>query len=133
MYEIDHVGIAVSNIDQELSNYHRLLGFELHSRETISDQHVEVAFIKLPNTMIELIAPISAMSKIHKFIEKRGSGGLHHLCYKVADIEAELANLSSAGAKLIDSVPRSGAHNTLIAFVHPESFGGVLTELCQYR
>jgi methylmalonyl-CoA/ethylmalonyl-CoA epimerase len=131
MWPLDHVGIAVRSIDEALLEYRNNFGFALDSREEVRSQGVEVAFIKLPNTLIELLAPLHEESTLAKFIQKRGPG-LHHLCYRVDDIEHELARLLAAGVHLIDKIPRSGAHRTRIAFLHPKSTGGVLTELCEH-
>lgn len=131
MLPLDHLGIAVLNIDAALAEYQKNFGFVLDSREIISSQRVEVAFIRLPNTLIELLAPQDDSSPLAKFLAKRGPG-LHHICYRVEDIRAELARLKGAGVQLIDEVPRPGAHHTEIAFLHPKSTGGVLTELCEH-
>ena len=128
---LDHIGIAVPNIDDAIKEYQSKFGFVVDSREKLSSQQVEVCFLALANTKIELLAPLSPNSKLQKFLDSRGPG-LHHLCYQVSDIKAELARLKSEGLKLIDEVPRPGAHHTQIAFIHPGSCGGVLTELCQY-
>ena len=131
MYPVDHIGIAVYSIDEALPLYRRTMGVEVDIREFVTSQGVEVAFLKLPNTMIELIAPTSPESKLQKFLDKRGPG-FHHICYRVDNLEAELSRLKGLGMKLLDETPRPGAHHTRIAFIHPESFGGVLTELCEY-
>ena len=131
MYPLDHIGIATRDLDRAISEHLTNFGFKLHSRETIESQKVEVAFLKLPNTLIELLAPTSLDSTLTKFLETRGEG-LHHLCYRVDDIKVELTRLEKLGHRLIDSEPRPGAHKTMIAFIHPKTLGGVLTELCQY-
>ncbi len=130
-YALDHIGIAVKNLDKSIAQYERNFGFTLHSRETIETSNVELAFLSLPNTLIELLTPTSTASSIHKFLETRGEG-LHHVCYEVEDIRAELARMKSLGHRLIDETPRPGAHHSEIAFVHPKDTGGVLTEFCQY-
>ncbi|MFM1848613.1 MAG: hypothetical protein RL417_2087 [Pseudomonadota bacterium] len=131
MWPLDHVGIAVRNIDDALAEYRKNFGFALDSREIIASQRVEVAFIRLPNTLIELLAPVDETSTLAKFLQKKGPG-LHHLCYRVEDIERELSRLSANGVELVDKSPRPGAHRTRIAFLHPKSTGGVLTELCEH-
>jgi len=131
MLPIDHIGIAVPNIDAALEDYRKNFGFALDSREVIASQRVEVAFIRLPNTLIELLAPQDDSSTLARFLAKRGPG-LHHICYRVDDIRSELARLKSQGVELIDAAPRPGAHRTEIAFLHPKSTGGVLTELCEH-
>lgn len=128
---LDHIGIAVSNLDDAISLYTNTFGFEVETRETIASQGVELVFLKLANTRLELLAPTNAVSKLKKFLDTKGPG-LHHICYKVDNLKAELARLKALGVKLIDEVPRPGAHNSIIAFLHPSSFGGVLTELCEY-
>lgn len=131
MWPLDHVGIAVHNIDAALNEYRTQFGFAVDSREVIESQRVEVAFIRLPNTLIELLAPQDESSPLAKFLAKRGPG-MHHLCYRVENIETELKRLMQAGVEVIDKVPRPGAHHTRIAFLHPKSTGGVLTELCEH-
>ncbi|MBX7138359.1 MAG: methylmalonyl-CoA epimerase [Oligoflexia bacterium] len=130
-FNLDHIGIAVKNLDSSLVWYQRSFGFQLESRERIETSGVEVVFLKLPNTKLELITPISAASKLNSFLEKRGEG-LHHICYEVADIRAELARMTALGFELIDKTPRPGAHGSQIAFISPKSTEGVLTELCEY-
>lgn len=130
-YPLDHIGIAVKDIDSGIQMYQNLMGLKLLFRETIASQNVEVAFLELGNTRLELIAPLSPSSSVTKFLDTRGPG-LHHVCYRVKDINSELQALASKGVKLIDQTPRPGAHGSIIAFLHPKSFDGVLTELCQY-
>ena len=130
-YPLDHIGIAVANLEEEIALQQKLFGFELDTREVVESQKVELVFLKLPNTKLELLTPTSPESPLQKFLEKRGPG-IHHLCYEVPDIVAELATLKEKGVKLIDEVPRPGAHHTQIAFLHPKSTGGTLIELCQY-
>lgn len=130
-YTLDHIGIAVADIEHSIEFYRASYGFELSHREVITSQDVEVAFLKLPNTSIELLAARGASSKLSAFLAKKGPG-LHHICYRVDDIERELARLKSLGFTLLDETPRPGAHGTRIAFLHPKSCEGVLTELCEY-
>ena len=130
-YPLDHIGIATQNLDEAIANYRRDFGFELNTRESVPSQNVEVAFLSLPNTLIELLAPTSPNSSLRKFLDSRGPG-LHHICYQVTDIQAELARLKGLGHRLIDEVPRPGAHKSQIAFLHPKTLGGVLVELCQH-
>ena len=129
---LDHVGIAVENLDLAIADYLSKFGFKLELREKVASQKVELAFLKLDNTKIELLTPTSPESTLRKFLDTRGPG-LHHICYEVDDIVAELKRFKDLGLKLIDETPRAGAHNTLIAFLHPKSTAGVLTELCQYK
>lgn len=130
MYYLDHIGIAVPNLQSAIDDYRSKCNVILDLAETIEDQKVEIAFLKLENTLIELLAPLNNDGPIAKFLSKRGPG-LHHLCYRVDDIRAEMKRLESLGCRLIDKEPRKGAHNSQIAFIHPESMNGVLTELCQ--
>ncbi len=129
-YPLHHIGIAVKDLDKALAFYQKTFGFELDVREKIESQGVELVFLKLPNTLLELLTPISANSKLQRFLDTRGEG-LHHICYKVKDIKAELARLAALGCEPIDQKPRPGAYNSLIAFLHPKHMGGVLVELCQ--
>lgn len=129
---LDHIGIAVENLDQSIAFYRDTFGFALELREAVPTQKVEVAFLTLANTKIELLASSAPDSTLAKFLRERGPG-LHHVCYQVKDIEQELARLKASGIRLIDEKPRPGAHHTLIAFLHPKSTQGVLTELCQKK
>lgn len=131
-FPIDHIGIAVTSLEQSIESYKRNFGFSLDLRESVPTQKVEVAFLRLPNTLIELLMPTAEDSTLAKFLKTRGPG-LHHICYLVPDIRAELKRLAGLGLQLIDKEPRPGAHNSLIAFIHPKSTDGVLTELCERR
>ncbi|MCO6430634.1 MAG: methylmalonyl-CoA epimerase [Deltaproteobacteria bacterium] len=130
MYPVDHIGIAVADLDSAVKPYQSEFGYSLDLREEVPSQKVEVAFLKAPNMLIEFIAATSPDSAVSKFLEKRGPG-LHHICYRVTDIRAELGRFASLGYTLIDKEPRPGAHGSLIAFIHPREMQGVLTELCQ--
>ena len=132
MHILDHVGIAVEDIDSAIELYTNKLGFSFDSREVIEAHNVELAFVKLANTKLEFVCPISDSSPVRRFLDKRGEG-LHHVCYEVPDIRAEMKRLEAEGFVLIDKEPRPGAHGTEIAFLHPKGFRGVLTELCQYK
>ncbi|HET7274888.1 MAG TPA: methylmalonyl-CoA epimerase [Longimicrobiaceae bacterium] len=127
---LDHVGIAVSSIDEALPTWEFTTGSSGTGRERVESQGVEVVFIGTGPTSIELIAPTRADSPVAKFLERRGPG-LHHVCYRVPDIRAALASYEERGLQLIDREPRAGAHNHLVAFLHPRSTGGVLIELLQ--
>lgn len=129
-YPLHHIGIAVRNLDASIAFYKNTFGFEVDLRETLESQGVELVFLKLPNTMLELLMPLTGQSKLRSFLDTRGEG-LHHICYQVPDIVAELARLAALGCQLIDKTPRPGAHNSQIAFLHPKSMDGVLVELCQ--
>lgn len=129
---LDHVGIAVLDLEKSISRYESDFGFKVELRESLPEQKIELAFLKLENTSLELLSASAPDSSISNFLSKRGEG-LHHVCYRVKDINAELSRLAGLGYKLIDEKPRHGARNTLIAFVHPKNAQGVLTELCQKR
>ncbi len=127
---IDHIGIAVSNLQESLTFWETTLGIELHGVEEVAGQKVRTAFLPVDDTEIELLEPTSPESSVAKFIEKRGAG-LHHIAIRVDDIETALAELKARGVQLIDEVPRKGAGGTRIAFVHPRATHGVLLELCE--
>jgi len=127
---INHIGIAVNSIEEQRSFYEGVLGAEYEGSEVVEDQKVTVGFFKLQDVRLELLEPLNEESTVAKFIEKKGQG-LHHIAYTVDDIEARLEELKNAEVRLIDEKPRGGAHNTQIAFLHPKSSLGVLTELCQ--
>ncbi|WP_298437209.1 methylmalonyl-CoA epimerase [Geobacter sp.] len=128
--KINHIGIAVRSLADTLPFYRDNLGMTCTGTEEVAEQKVRVAFLAIGASKIELLEPTSAESPIAKFLEKSGPG-IHHIAYEVEDIEAAIARLMADGARMIDSVPRDGAHGTRIAFIHPRSSGGVLTELCQ--
>jgi len=126
--KINHVGIAVHNLDESIKTYENL-GFSVVGRETVASQKVEVAMIEIGESHIELLQPTADDSPIAKFLEKKGSG-IHHIAVSVDDIEKALKEYEEKGIRMIDTVPRNGAHGTKIAFVHPKSTNGVLLELC---
>ena len=128
--KIDHIGIAVSSIDEALPYYRDILGLEYTGSEVVEEQKVRVAFLKIGESRIELLEPTSPDSPIAGFLEKRG-GGIHHIAVRTDSIEDDLEQHSSHDVRMIDSSPRIGAHNMKIAFVHPKSTSGVLLELCQ--
>jgi methylmalonyl-CoA/ethylmalonyl-CoA epimerase len=127
---VNHIGIAVRSIDDQRPFYEQVLGAKFESVEDVPDQKVRVAFFKLGDVRLEVLEPTDPTSTVAAFIEKRGEG-LHHVAYTVDDIEARLVELKTAGVRLIDESPRPGAHHTRIAFLHPKSSGGVLTEMCE--
>jgi methylmalonyl-CoA epimerase len=129
---IDHIGIAVSNLQESLSFWETSLGIELHGIEEVAEQNVRTAFLPVGGTEIELLEPTSADSSVARFIEKRGEG-LHHIAIRVDDIEAALAELKAKGIQLIDETPRNGAGGARIAFVHRKATHGVLLELCERK
>jgi methylmalonyl-CoA/ethylmalonyl-CoA epimerase len=128
--KINHIGIAVRSLDDSLPFYRDNLGMTFAGIEEVAEQKVRVAMLKVGESKIELLEPTSDDSPVAKFIEKSGPG-IHHLAYEVEDIEAAIARLMAEGARMIDEKPRNGAHGTRIAFVHPKSSNGVLTELCE--
>jgi methylmalonyl-CoA/ethylmalonyl-CoA epimerase len=130
--KINHIGIAVKSLDEALPFYRDNLRMAFAGIEEVAEQKVKVAMLQIGESKIELLEPTSEDSPVAKFIEKNGPG-IHHVAYEVNDIEAAIAKLISDGARMIDEVPRAGAHGTRIAFVHPKSSNGVLTELCQCR
>ncbi|MDY0300340.1 MAG: methylmalonyl-CoA epimerase [Trichlorobacter sp.] len=127
--KINHIGIAVRSLDESVPFYRDHLGMPFHGIEEVSEQKVRVAMLGIGESMIELLEPTADDSPIARFLEKNGSG-IHHLAYEVDDIDAAIAHMQAKGARMIDEKPRIGAHNTKIAFIHPKSSGGVLTELC---
>jgi methylmalonyl-CoA/ethylmalonyl-CoA epimerase len=126
--KIDHIGIAVSSLDNALTFY-KAMGIAPTHTETVESQKVKTAFITVGDVHIELLEPTSPESPVAKFLEKRGEG-MHHIAYEVDDVQKALESLKADGLKLIDETPKAGAHNMLVAFVHPKSVSGVLTELC---
>lgn len=127
---IHHVGIAVADLDESIERYRAALGAELVHRAVNEKEGLEAAFLRTGEGEVELMTATRPESPVGKFLAKRGPG-LHHVAYGVSDIAAALADARAAGLELIDSEPRMGMHGTLIAFVHPKSMGGVLTELVQ--
>lgn len=125
---IDHIGVAVYDIDKAVELYRDRMGMVPGLRRKVYAQRVEVQFLELPGTKIELLAPLSDDSPISKFLAKRGEG-LHHITYSVPDVAAALAQLTARGVEAIDQVPRLGAEGKEVAFLHPRSTGGVLIEL----
>ena len=128
--KINHIGIAVRSLDEALPFYRDTLGMVFAGIEEVVEQKVRVAMLQVGESMIELLEPTSEESPVAKFIDKNGVG-IHHIAYEVADIEAAIAKVTATGTRMIDEKPRPGAHGTLIAFIHPKSSNGVLTELCQ--
>jgi methylmalonyl-CoA/ethylmalonyl-CoA epimerase len=127
---IDHVGIAVSNLSDALAFFRDAIGLELEPAEDVPSQRVRAHFLPAGQASVELVEPTSDDSPIAKYIARRGPG-LHHLCLRVDDIDAALAELKAKGVRLVDETPRPGAHHSLVAFIHPSSTHGVLVELKQ--
>ncbi len=129
---IDHIGVAVEKLDEALAFYRDALGLEVQPPEEIASQRARAHFMAAGESAIELLEATAGDSPIAKFIGKRGAG-LHHLALRVDDIAGALAELKARGVRLIDEVPRPGAHNSLVAFIHPSSTHGVLVELTQRK
>ena len=127
---LNHIGIAVKSVDEHKPFYESTLGAEFECYEDVPSQKVRVGFFRVGDIRLELLEPTDDSSPIAKFLEKRGEG-LHHLAFTVADIQARIDELKSEGIRMIDETPRSGAHHMQIAFLHPKSSQGVLTELCE--
>jgi methylmalonyl-CoA epimerase len=128
--EIDHVGIAVRDLDAAIAWYERALGMTVSHRETLAGDGVEEALLKVADSYVQLIAPTREDSTVARFIAKRGEG-IHHVGYRVPDCAEALEAMAAAGAELIDAAPRPGSRGTTVAFVHPRSSFGVLIELVQ--
>ncbi|NJD90969.1 MAG: methylmalonyl-CoA epimerase [Geobacter sp.] len=130
LHKINHIGIAVPSIDATLPFYRDQLGMACLGIEEVAEQKVKVAMLSIGESKIELLEPTAEDSPVARFLEKSGQG-IHHIAYEVTDIEVAIASLLADGARMIDEKPRQGAHGTRIAFLHPKSSHGVLTELCQ--
>jgi len=130
MKKIDHIGVAVENLNEAMKLYGESLGLEIEGTEEVKEQGVKVAFIPVGESRIELIESTDPNGAIAKFIEKRGEG-IHHIALEVDHIEDALKKLKERGVQLIDEKPRIGAHKMKIAFLHPRSTKGVLLELCE--
>ena len=127
--QIDHLGIAVESIEAASRFYGDVLGLPFEGVEEVADQKVRVAFFTIGEVRVELLEPTAEDSPVRKFLDKRGPG-FHHIAYRVTDLPATLAAMKASGLQLIDESPRAGAHGMSIAFVHPASTQGVLTEFC---
>ena len=127
---IDHIGVAVEDLDAAIALYDDSLDLEVVHRETVEAQGVEAVLLDVGENHVELLRPLSEDTPVGKFLAKRGPG-LHHVAYQTPDIEATLEQLKAAGMRLIDESPRIGIRNSKVAFLHPASSGGVLTEIVQ--
>lgn len=131
MFElIDHVGVAVEDLDGAVALYERTLGMPLAHRETVDEQGVEAVLLDVGDCHVELLRPLGPETAVGKFLSKHGAG-LHHVAYRVSDIDAALARLKDEGLSLIDEEPRAGIRQSRVAFVHPRATGGVLTEIVE--
>lgn len=129
-WPIDHVALVVEDLAQSIELYTKQLGFTEIYRETIEDQGVEAVGLRAGDSIVELLRPLDPASAIARY-RGHAASKLHHVAFRVRDIEATLAELKSKGMRLIDEMPRNGAHGNRIAFLHPKSTGGVLIELCE--
>lgn len=127
---IEHLGIAVANLEESIKYYEEVLGLTCYKLEEVADQKVKTAFFKIGDTKIELLESTSPDGPIGKFIEKKGQG-IHHIAFAVEHIEDALSEVKAKGVQLIDETPRKGAEGLHIAFLHPKSTNGVLTEFCE--
>jgi methylmalonyl-CoA/ethylmalonyl-CoA epimerase len=129
---IEHIGIAVNNLESAIGFYEGVMGLKCYKIEEVADQKVRTAFLMVGETKIELLESTDPKGPIGKFIEKRGEG-IHHIAFAVDKIEEYLAHAQNHGVKLIDSIPRKGAEDLDIAFLHPKSASGVLIEFCENK
>ena len=132
LLDLDHVGIAVADLEAAVERYRALLGVEPVHRELVVDQGVEEVLFAAGTSYVQLLGALGPDTPVGRHLAKRGEG-VHHVAYRVADVAEALAHLRAEGAELIDEEPRPGSRGTLIAFVHPRAFGGVLVELVQER
>ena len=127
---IDHIGVAVTDLDAAIELYERRFGMALVHRETVTEQGVEAVLLDVGENHVELLAPLGDDTPVGKFLAKKGPG-LHHVAYQVGDIDATLDTLRQSGLRLIDEAPRTGIRSSRVAFLHPGATGGVLTEIVQ--
>ncbi|MFN8215778.1 MAG: methylmalonyl-CoA epimerase [Solirubrobacterales bacterium] len=127
---IDHIGIAVADLDAAIELYEKSFAMELVHRETVSEQGVDAVLLDVGDGHVELLAPLGPDTPVGRYVAKNGTG-LHHVAYAVDDIDAALARLAAAGIELIDTEPRVGIRASRVAFLHPRSTGGVLTEIVE--
>lgn len=130
--QIEHIGIAVKNLEESIKYYENILGLKCYAVEEVKDQKVRTAFFMIGETKIELLETTEPSGPISKFIEKKGEG-IHHIAFKVNNLENALIEAEAGGIQLIDKSPRPGAEGLNIAFLHPKSTFGVLTELCEKK
>jgi methylmalonyl-CoA/ethylmalonyl-CoA epimerase len=129
---IDHIGVAVADLDEALALHEQTYGMPVVHRETIESQGVEAVLLDVGENHVELLRPLAGDTPVGRFLARRGPG-LHHVAYQVEDIEAALEELRARGIRLIDEAPRTGIRRTRVAFLHPLASGGVLTELVEHR
>lgn len=128
--KIDHIGIAVSDLEEAVKNYERLFNRPAYKREAVEDQKVETVFFQTGESKVELLGATSDDSVIKKYIDKRGEG-IHHIAFEVTDLDAEMDRLKKAGYRFLSESPSRGADNKRIIFLHPKEHHGVLIELCE--
>jgi methylmalonyl-CoA epimerase len=127
---IDHIGVAVEDLDAAIALHERSYGMEVVHREVVEEQGVEAVLLDVGENHVELLAPLGPDTPVGKFLAKKGPG-LHHVAYQVADIDSALDELRAAGLRLIDETPRTGIRSSRVAFLHPSATGGVLTEIVE--
>jgi len=127
---IDHVGVAVEDLDASIALYEQTYDMKLVHRETVTEQGVEAVLLDVGENHVELLAPLAPDTPVGRFLAKKGPG-IHHVAYQVADIDAALSSLKAAGLRLIDEAPRVGIRGSRVAFLHPAASGGVLTEIVE--
>lgn len=130
MKKIDHIGIAVKDLDSQICFYRDIMGMKLIEIEELPERHLRVAVFLVGDVHIELLYPTNEDSPVGKFIASRGEG-LHHIAYEVEDIEKTISMMKSRGIRMIDDIPKPGASHSVVAFMHPGSTGKVLSEICQ--
>jgi methylmalonyl-CoA/ethylmalonyl-CoA epimerase len=129
--KINHIAVAVNNVEEAANFYQNVLGLTLSRVEVVTAQKTKVGFFKIGESNIELVEPAEPDSPLVKFLEAKGQG-IHHICFEVDDIESVIRDFVEKGATMVDQKPRPGAHNTKVAFIHPKSSNGVLIELCEF-
>lgn len=132
MNKIEHIGIAVNNLQEAIQTYEQLLGTPCYKLEEVTSEGVKTAFFQVGDSKIELLEATNENSPIAKFIAKKGEG-IHHIAFDVTDIETSMKDLAGKGFQLLNETPKPGADNKLVAFLHPKSANGVLVELCQEK
>lgn len=130
LQKIDHLGIAVKSLDEAVPYYENALGLHCEGREEIPSQKVRTAFFECGDVHLELLEPTSEDSPISKFLEKNPAGGIHHIAFKTNDISGQLKQAADSGVRLLNETPVEGANDKLVAFLHPKTTFGVLTEFC---
>ncbi|MBW0161750.1 MAG: methylmalonyl-CoA epimerase [Sediminibacterium sp. Gen4] len=130
MLKVEHIGLAVKSFEQSIPLFEQLLSTPCYKTELVASEKVNTAFFQVGETKIELLESTDSEGVIAKFIEKKGEG-MHHIAFEVADIEAEMKRLSDLGFQLLNPIPKEGADNKLVCFLHPKGTNGVLIELCQ--